>query len=185
MGKWNSSNAKSEWEIGFSVPWAFKLDHLHPFKLLLFRKFSIFFIFILGSHFLLPQRANYGKGEFTQLQNWMLQMDFNAWGIQTGPFAFHSAQFGMKIFHLSSSYWEANSYYPRGLIMEKWNSPNSQYGWDWGVSVPWAFKLDHVQPFKPILFWTFSNFLTFILGANSYYPRGLIMGKGKFFQLPI
>ena len=85
----------------------------------------------------------------------------------------------------SLSYWEANSYYPRGLIMEKGNSPNSQYWWDWGVSVPWAFKLDHVQPFKPILFWTISNFLTFILGANSYYPRGLIMGKGKFLQLPI
>ena len=26
------------------------------------------------------------------------------------------------------SYWGAHSYYPRGLIMEKGNSPNSQYG---------------------------------------------------------
>ena len=48
-----------------------------------------------------------------------------------------------------------------------------------------AFKLDHLQPVKAILFSKFYNFSTFIMGANSYYPRGLIMGKGKFFQLPI
>ena len=34
----------------------------------------------------------------------MLQMDFNAWGIQTGPFTFHLAQFVMKIFHLFHLY---------------------------------------------------------------------------------
>ena len=44
--------------------------------------------------------------------------------------------------------------------------------------MPGAFKLDHLQPVKPILFPKFSNFFTFILEANSYYPRGLIMGKG-------
>ena len=44
--------------------------------------------------------ANYGKGEFTQLQNWMLQMDFNAWGIQTEPFAFLGAHFVSEDFHL-------------------------------------------------------------------------------------
>ena len=70
-------------------------------------------------------------------------------------------------------------------ILGKGNSPNSQYGWYWGVWVPGAFKLDHLQPFKPVSLWTISNSFTFILGANSYYPRGLIMGKGKFFQLPI
>ena len=80
----------------------------------------------------------------------------------------------------SVSYWGANSYYPRGLIMEKGISPNSQYGWDWGVSVPGAFKLDHLQPFKPILFWNFSNFFTFILGSPFFYPRGLIMRKGNY-----
>ena len=70
-------------------------------------------------------------------------------------------------------------------ILGKGNSCNFQFGWDWGVLVPGAFKLDHLQPFKPILFWKISNFFTFILGSQFYYPRGLIMGKGKFLQLPI
>ena len=85
----------------------------------------------------------------------------------------------------SLSYWGAHSYYPRGPIMRKGNSSNFQYGWDRGVSVPGAFKLDHWQPFKPILFWNFSTFSLSYWGAHSYYPRGLIMGKGKFLQLPI
>ena len=42
--------------------------------------------------------------------------------------------------------------------------------------MPGAFKLDHLQPVKPILFPKFSNFFTFILKANSYYPRK----KGKW-----
>ena len=76
-------------------------------------------------------------------------------------------------------YWEANSYYPRGQIMRKGNSSNSRNGLDRGVSVPGAFKLDHLHPVKPILFSKFYNFFTFILEANSYYPRGLIMRKGN------
>ena len=50
---------------------------------------------------------------------------------------------------------------------------------DIGVSVPGAFRLDHLHPVKPILFSKFYNFFTFILEANSYYPRGLIMRKGN------
>ena len=37
-------------------PGAFKLDHLQPVKPILFPTFSNFYIFILGSQFLLPQR---------------------------------------------------------------------------------------------------------------------------------
>ena len=37
---------------------AFKLDHLHPIKPLLFWKIFTIFTFILGGQFLLPQRAN-------------------------------------------------------------------------------------------------------------------------------
>ena len=40
------------------------------------------------------------KGELTQLQNWIKQIDFNALGIQTAPFAVHSAHFVLKIFQL-------------------------------------------------------------------------------------
>ena len=48
--------------------------------------------------------------------------------------------------------------------------------------MPGAFKLDHLQPVKPTLFSKFYNFFTFILGAISYYPRGLILRKKKFSQ---
>ena len=87
MGKGNSPNSKTEWDRGFSVPGAFKLDHLQAMKPLLFPDFSNFFTFILGGQFLLPQRANNGKWEFTQLQNWMRQGGFGAWGIHTWSFA--------------------------------------------------------------------------------------------------
>ena len=42
------------------MPGAFKLDHLQPIKPLFFPYFSNFSTFILRSHFLLPQGANYG-----------------------------------------------------------------------------------------------------------------------------
>ena len=100
MGKGNSSNPKSGWDRGFSVPGTFKLDHLHPSKPLLLQKISNFFTFILGGQFLLPQRANNGRGEFIQLQNWMRQWVFSAWGIQTGPFAACLAPFVLIIFQL-------------------------------------------------------------------------------------
>ena len=88
MGKGNSPNSKTEWDRGFPVPCAFKLDHLQPIKPLLCPEISNFFTFILGGQFLLPQRANNGKREFSQLQKWMRQRVFSALGIQTGPFAF-------------------------------------------------------------------------------------------------
>ena len=45
----------------------FKLDHLHPFRPILLKQISNFFTFILGSQFLLPQRANSGKREVAGL----------------------------------------------------------------------------------------------------------------------
>ena len=68
---------------------------VHPAHFV-FEIFSVSFTFILGSNFLLPQRANNGKVDFTQIQN----PDFDAWGIQTGPFAVHSAHFVLKLFCL-------------------------------------------------------------------------------------
>ena len=38
---------------------------------------------------------------------------------------------------------------------------NQGYGLDRRVSVPWAFKLDFLQPVKPILYPKFFNFFTF------------------------
>ena len=42
---------------------------------------------------------------------------------------------------------------------------SSKHWWDTGVSVLGAFKLDQLQPFKPVLFINFLNFSTFILGS--------------------
>ena len=95
-----SSNPKSGWDRGFSVPGAFKLDHLQPFELILSQKIFIFFTFILGGQFLLPQRANMQEREFSQLQNWIRHRGLGAWGIQTGPFAAHWAHFVPKDFQL-------------------------------------------------------------------------------------
>ena len=87
MGKWNSSNPKSEWERGFSVSGAFKLDHLQPIKPILFQKIFNFFTFILGGQFLLPQRANNGIRKTIQLKKRAILVDFSALLIQAGPFA--------------------------------------------------------------------------------------------------
>ena len=37
--------------------------------------------------------------------------------------------------------------------------------------MPGTFKLDHLQPCKPLLFWNFSNFFTFILGSQFLLPQ--------------
>ena len=68
------------------------------------------------------------------------------------------------------SYWEANSYYPREPILGKGSSPNFKIGWDRGFSVPVTFKLDNLQPIKPLLFPNFYNFFTFILGGQFLLP---------------
>ena len=91
------------------MPGAFKLDHMQPVKPILFPKFYNFFTFILGCQFLLPQRANNEKREFSQLQKWMTQRGLGAWDIQTEPFAAPQAHFGWEIFQLFHFHaWEAN-----------------------------------------------------------------------------
>ena len=121
MEKGNSSNFRIGWDRGVLVPVAFKLDHLHSIKPILVWRFFNFSTFILGSPILLPQIANNGKG----------------------------------------------------------HSPNFRIGWDRRVSVPGAFKLDHLHSIEPILVWRFFNFFTFILGRPILLPRGLIMEEGN------
>ena len=81
--KGSSPNSRIGLDRGVSVPGAFKLDHLHPVKPILFSKFYLY----TGGQFLLPQRANNEKMEFSQLKKWTGQRGFSAWGIQSGPFA--------------------------------------------------------------------------------------------------
>ena len=98
--KGNSPNSRIGWDRWILMSGVFKLDHLQPNQPILFWYFCTFFTFILGSPFLLPQRANYQKREFSQHQNWMRQMVFSAWDIQTGPFAVLSAHFILRLFHV-------------------------------------------------------------------------------------
>ena len=88
---------------GFSSAWGIQTGPFAAHWALLFQKIFNFFSFILGGQFLLPQMANNGKGRFIQLQNWMRQGVFSAWGIQTGPFAAHWTHFvpeDFQLFHL-------------------------------------------------------------------------------------
>ena len=71
------------------------------------------------------------------------------------------------------SYWRANSYYPRGREAENRERESSKHWWDRGASVPWAFKLVHLQHIELIFFpWAEE--------PNSYYlpwrPRVVCQG---------
>ena len=180
MGKGNPPSHKSEWDRGFPVLGAFKPDHLHPFKPLLFNKFSNFITFILGGQVLLPQRANNGERGDLPTPKLNEKEGFQCLGQSNWTICIRLNPFWIGNFlSFSLSYWEANSYYPRGPIMGKGNSSNPKIGWERGFSVPGAFELDHLQPFKPLLFWKFSIFFSFILGGHFLLPQGPIKGKGN------
>ena len=100
MRKGNPSKSRNGPDREVAVPGAFKLDLVQPVEPLLFAKFSNFFTFIMGVQLLLPQRANYEKREFTQLQKWTRHRGFSAWGNQTGPIAVCCASFVHQIFQL-------------------------------------------------------------------------------------
>ena len=96
------------------MPGAFKLDHLHPVKQILFYKFYKFPPCTLLSQFyftnfttfkLLYWGANsyYPRGWMAEnwkngnLPLWVRERDFSAWGIQTGPIAAFYANFVPQI----------------------------------------------------------------------------------------
>ena len=49
--------------------------------------------------------------------------------------------------------------------------------------MPGTFKLDHLQPFEPLLSWKNFNFFTFILGGQFLLPQRANMEKWEFIQL--
>ena len=67
------------------------------------------------------------------------------------------------------------------MILLRWvNDENWQFsenGVGRAVSMPGIFKSDNLQPFEPMFFQKYSNFSLSYWEANSYYPRGLMMGK--------
>ena len=92
----------------------------------------------------------------------------------------------MKGFHLPTFHTgDSNFLLPQreegrkeGAGAENGKRDSSKSEWDPGAPVLGAFKLDHLQPVKLILFQKISIFLPFILGSPiSYYPRERKMGK--------
>ena len=117
----------------------------------------------------------------------MRHRDFCTWGIQTGPFAARKADFVPKIFHL---FTQPPIIYQSLLFPERerkeaagatnMNMEFFQSRWNTGVSVLWAFKLDHLQLVQLILFKNFYTFLPFILGGPiHYYPRERKEGNSR------
>ena len=131
MGKGNSHNPRKEWHSGFSVLGTFKLDHLYPIRPILLKQIFNFFTFILGSQFLLPQRANNGEEGILPTSKLNEIEGFQYLGHSNWTNCSPLSHFCSENFqYFSLSYLEANSYYPRGLIMGKGNSPNFKIGWD-------------------------------------------------------
>ena len=135
-----------------------------------------------GGQFLFPQRANSEKREKPNSRNeW--DRGFECLGHSNWTICIPLSHFCSGNFqNFSLSYWEANSYYPRGLIVRKGSFANSRNGWDRGISVPGAFKLDHWHPSKPLLIWHFSKLFTFILGGQFLLPQRANSEKGEFCQ---
>ena len=70
--------------------------------------------------------------------------------------------------------------------MGKGNSPNSRNGCHREFSVPGAFKLDHLQPLKPILFPKFSNYyLHFYTGEPKGQLKEKIRPVAQGIELPV
>ena len=136
------------------------------------------------------QRANNEKGEFSQLLPiWIRLRGFSAWGIQTGPFAACWANFVLKFLQLLSLILGAQC-----LWLSNWTTCSllSQFCSEifptfdfhtWG-SMSMAFKLDHLQPVEPILFWKIFNFFTFILGSPFLLPQRANYGSWESFPFP-
>ena len=136
-----------------------------------------------GVQLLLPKRTNNGKRDLFSTSKVDEKEGFQCLGHSNWTICIPLNPFCYRNFPtFSPSYWEANSYYPRGLIMEKGNSHNSKSERDSGFSMLRAFILDYLHHFKPIFPKEFSNFSTFILGGQFLLPQRANNRKWVFFQ---
>ena len=155
------------------MPGEFKLDHLQLFEPILFQKVFNFFIFILGGQFLLPQRANNGASGILPTSKWNDTGDFACLGHSYWTICIPLNPFCSENFpSFSLSYWEANSYYPRGPIMGKGNSSNPQVDGTEGFQCPGHSNRTICSALSPFCPKRFSTFSLSYWEANSYYPRG-------------
>ena len=121
-----------------------------------------------------------GKGKFSQLPIWMRQRGFSAWGIQTGPFAAHEATFVLEIFQLFHFYTGRPILItPEGQYREKGNYPNPKLDETEGFQCLGHSNWTICSPSSHFCFHIFPSFSLSYWEANSYYPRGPIMGKGN------
>ena len=142
-------------------------------------KSSQLFHFFTGGQFLLPQAEN-GKKEFSPP------------GCERGlsvPGAFKLDRLQPVepiLFCKFSNFCtfileKANSYYPIERKAENGKMEISQPAVKTGHWVPGVFKLDHLQPVRPILFSKFSTFLTFILERPILItPERGMLKRGKW-----
>ena len=148
------------------------------FDAFLLWKFSNLFSFIPGGQFLLPQRANNGKGEFFQPKKVDETAGFQYLGHSNWTSCIPLNHFCSGYFPICFlSYWEANSYYPRGPIIGKWNSSNldETAGFKCLGHSNWASCI----PLNPLYSGNFPICSLSYWEANSYYPRWPITGKGN------
>ena len=159
----------------------FILDQEEAGDHILFSEILQFFTFILGSNFLLPQRANNGKRGILPTSKLNETESFQCLGNSNWTICTPLSPSCFKNFpSFPLSYWEANSYYPRGLIMGKGNHPTPELNErgnfeclghsNWTICSPLSHFCSDIFPTFTLSYW----------GANSYYPRGPIMGKGNF-----
>ena len=98
---------------------------------------------------------------------------FIAWGIQTGPFAACWANFVLKFFQLftfilgAQCLWHSN-WTICSLLSQFCSEIFPTFDFHTWCSVPGAFKLDHLQPIEPILFWNVSYFWFSYLVLNAW-----------------
>ena len=87
LRKGSFANSRNGLDRGDFSAWSIQTGPLAALEATFVLKFFQLSHFHTGGQFLLPQRANYGKREFSQLPIWMRLRGFSAWDTQTGPFA--------------------------------------------------------------------------------------------------
>ena len=145
LQNWMSQGSMSNWGIQI---WSFAALSAH-FVLAIFNLFHLYTgrPILITPEGLIVRKGKCATPELNETEG-VECLGHSNWTICSplSPFCSGNFQF------VSSLYWEANSYYPRGLIVRKGSFSNSKTEWDRGVWMSGAIKLDHLQPFQPILF---------------------------------
>ena len=100
--------------------------------------------------------------EFYQLQKGIAERVLRAWVFQTGLFGAIKPILFLE-FPICLIFILGGQFLLPHRVARKGKSPNSGIGWQRGLCVPVAFKLDHLQPIKPILFMEVSVCFIFII----------------------